>query len=258
MQCRGGNPEVEYVLEQKWRYCSLPELLKECFIRGKRSIVVTGTHGKTTTTSMVAWILECAGLHPSFLIGGLPGNFQRGARLTSSDWIVLEGDEYDTAFFDKRSKFVHYLPEIAIVNNLEFDHADIFDNLAAVRRSFAHMIRLIPSNGLLLANGTDPNLAPLLDVDFCPVRRFGLDGAQDHNAELIDARNGILQFRVDDETYHLPMLGEHNLENAVAAIACARHCGIAPSVIESAMRTLQRRQAAARDTGNAQWRHSDR
>lgn len=234
-----GNPEVEHVLAKKWRYCSLPELLKECFIREKRSIVVAGTHGKTTTTSMITWILECAGLHPSFLIGGLPGNFQRGARLTNSDWIVLEGDEYDTAFFDKRSKFVHYLPEIAIINNLEFDHADIFENLQAVQKTFSHLIRLVPSNGVLLANGADANIAPLLDVDYCPVKQFGLTGDQDFLVTSSRTDKGMLHFSVNGEEYQLPMIGEHNLENAVAAIACAHQCGISQSVIEGAMRTFK-------------------
>ncbi len=234
-----GNPEVEYVLARKWRYCSLPELLRECFIRGKRSIVVSGTHGKTTTTSMIAWILEHAGFNPSFLIGGIPCNFQQGARITSSEWMVLEGDEYDTAFFDKRSKFIHYLPEIAIVNNIEFDHADIFENLAAVQKSFSHFIRLVPSNGLLLANGTDANVAPLIDVDFCPVKRFGLVGNQDFVARPIPSGMGMISFEVQGDTYHLPMIGEHNMENALAAIGCARHCGIPVSTIQSALRAFK-------------------
>src|SRR5437762_3339205 len=148
-----GNPEAEYVLDHKLRYCSLPELLKHFFIRGKRSLVVTGTHGKTTTTSLLAWVFEHNGLNPSYLIGGIPNNLEQGARFTDGEWFIIEGDEYDTAFFDKRSKFVHYLPEVAVINNLEFDHADIFDNLAAIQRSFSHFIRLIPRNGWLLANG---------------------------------------------------------------------------------------------------------
>ena len=127
-----GNPEAEVVLERKLRYSSLPELLKETFIRGKRSVVVAGTHGKTTTASLLAWVFEHSGLNPSYLIGGIPNNFSQGARFTDSAWFVIEGDEYDTAFFDKRSKFVHYLPEIAVLNNLEFDHADIFENLAQI------------------------------------------------------------------------------------------------------------------------------
>src|SRR5437016_14172726 len=171
-----GNPEAEAVLEKKLRYCSLPELLKEFFIRGKRSVVVTGTHGKTTTTALLTWVFEHNGLNPSFLIGGIPNNFSQGARFTDSEWFIIEGDEYDTAFFDKRSKFIHYQPETAVINNLEFDHADIFDNLGAVQKTFSHLIRLVPRNGLLLANGDDANLAPLLDpavAGHCPVKRFG-------------------------------------------------------------------------------------
>src|SRR5215510_4185896 len=135
-----GNPEAEVVLERKLRFCSLPELLKEYFIRGKRSIVVSGTHGKTTTTSLLTWVFEHNGLNPSYLIGGIPTNLGQGARFTDSPWFIIEGDEYDTAFFDKRSKFIHYLPEVAIINNLEFDHADIFSDLAAVQRSFKRLI----------------------------------------------------------------------------------------------------------------------
>src|SRR6201987_4526232 len=163
-----GNPEAEYVLDHKLRYCSLPELLKEFFIRGKRSIVVAGTHGKTTTTSLLTWVFEHRGLDPSYLFGGIPNNFSQGARFTDSEWFIIEGDEYDTAFFDKRSKFVHYLPEIAIINNLEFDHADIFENLGSIQTAFRRLIVLIPRNGLLLANGDDANLAPLLDINHCP------------------------------------------------------------------------------------------
>ena len=152
-----GNAEAEYALDHRLRYCSLPELLREFFIRGKRSLVVSGTHGKTTTTSLLAWVFEHNGLKPSYLIGGIPNNFSQGARFTDSEWFIIEGDEYDTAFFDKRSKFIHYLPEVAIINNLEFDHADIFENLAAVKKTFSHFIRLVPRNGLLLGNGDDAN-----------------------------------------------------------------------------------------------------
>src|SRR6266536_1550372 len=169
-----GNPEAETVLEKKLRYCSLPELLKDFFIRGKRSLVVSGTHGKTTTASLLTWVFEHNGLRPSYLIGGRPNNLGQGARFTDSEWFVIEGDEYDTAFFDKRSKFVHYLPEIAVVNNLEFDHADIFKDLDSIQTFFKHFIRLVPRNGLLLGNGDDPNLALLLNVTHCPVKRFGL------------------------------------------------------------------------------------
>src|SRR5258706_14665023 len=148
-----GNPEAEYVLDHKLRYCSLAALLAEFFIRGRRSLVVAGTHGKTTTTSLLAWVFEHNGLNPSFLIGGIPNNFSQGARFTDREWFIIVGDEYVTAFFDTRSKFIHYQPEVAIVNNLEFDHADIFENLAVIQTSFKRLINLVPRNGLLLANG---------------------------------------------------------------------------------------------------------
>ena len=135
-----------------------------------------GTHGKTTTTSLLTWVFEHNGLNPSYLIGGIPNNFSQGARFTDSEWFIIEGDEYDTAFFDKRSKFIHYQPEVAIINNLEFDHADIFENLDAVKKTFSHFIRLVPRNGLLLGNGDDANLKELLNVTHCPVKKFGLGG----------------------------------------------------------------------------------
>src|SRR5438045_4986184 len=169
-----GNSEVEALLERKMRYCSLPQVVQEFFIRGKRSLVVSGTHGKTTTTSLLTWVFEHNGLNPSYLIGGIPTNLGQGARFTDSEWFIIEGDEYDTAFFDKRSKFVHYLPEVAIINNLEFDHADIFENLKAIQLSFKRMVNLIPRNGQLLANGDDPNISSLLNVTHCPVKQFGL------------------------------------------------------------------------------------
>ena len=169
-----GNPEAEYVLEHNLAYCSLPELLRHRFLRGKRSLVVSGTHGKTTAASLLAWLLEHNSLNPSFLIGGIPNNLGQGARFTDSDWFVIEGDEYDTAFFDKRSKFVHYLPEAVVINNLEFDHADIFGSLAEIQTSFRHLINIVPRNGLLLANADDANLLPLLEIDHCPVRRLSL------------------------------------------------------------------------------------
>src|SRR3989475_2025185 len=167
-----GNPEAEFVLDHKLRHCSLPELLKEFFIRGKRSLVVSGTHGKTTTTSLLTWVFEHNGLNPSYLIGGIPNNLGQGARFTDSEWFIIEGDEDDTAFFDKRSKFVHYLPEVAIINNVEFDHADIFTGLGEIQTAFRRFINLIPRNGQLFGNGDDPNLAPLLNVTHCPVKRF--------------------------------------------------------------------------------------
>ncbi|HTV38967.1 MAG TPA: UDP-N-acetylmuramate:L-alanyl-gamma-D-glutamyl-meso-diaminopimelate ligase [Candidatus Sulfotelmatobacter sp.] len=234
-----GNPEAEFVLDHKLRYGSLPALLSEFFIRGKRSIVVTGTHGKTTTTSLLAWVFEHNGLNPSFFIGGIPGNFSQGARFTDSEWIIIEGDEYDTAFFDKRSKFIHYQPEAGIINNLEYDHADIFENLAAIQKTFSHFIRIIPHNGLLLANGDDPNLAPLLNVNFCPVKRFGLG---EHNA--VQAFNLNLaptasEFEIPSFKFRVNLVGEFNVRNALAVAGCAKHFGLSNKQIQSAFETFR-------------------
>jgi UDP-N-acetylmuramate: L-alanyl-gamma-D-glutamyl-meso-diaminopimelate ligase len=234
-----GNPEAEAVLDHKLRYVSLPELLKEFFIRGKRSLVVTGTHGKTTTTSLLAWVFEQAGLQPSYLIGGLPRNFQQGACFRDGEWFILEGDEYDTAFFDKRSKFMHYLPEVVVINNLEYDHADIFPDVAAIQRSFHHLVRLVPRNGLLLGNGDDPNVAPVLDVNFCPVKRFGL-GA-DNAVTACNVRLGATasEFELPSFKFHLNLAGEFNVRNALAVIACAKHCGLSNKQIQAAFDTFQ-------------------
>ena len=234
-----GNPEAEAVLDHKLRYCSLPELLRERFLRGKRSIVVAGTHGKTTTTSLLAWVFEHSGLNPGFLVGGIPTNFGQGARFTDSPWFIVEGDEYDTAFFDKRSKFVHYLPEVAVLNNLEYDHADIFENLAAIQKSFSHLIRLVPRNGLLLANGDDPNLAPLLHVTHCPVKRFGL--GDDNAVHAFNLKLGATasEFEIPSFKFHLNLVGELNVRNALAVVGCAKHCGLSNKQIQSAFDTFK-------------------
>jgi UDP-N-acetylmuramate: L-alanyl-gamma-D-glutamyl-meso-diaminopimelate ligase len=234
-----GNPEAEYVLDHKLRYCSLPELLKDYFIRGKRSIVVAGTHGKTTTTSLLTWVFEHNGLNPNFLIGGIPPNLGRGARFTDSEWFILEGDEYDTAFFDKRSKFVHYLPEVAVLNNLEFDHADIFPDLSAIQASFGHFIRLIPRNGMLLANGDDANLASLIQVNHCPVKRFGLEDSNAVHAFNVRYGPTATEFEIPSFKFHLNLVGELNLRNALAVIACAKHCGFKNHQIQAAFDTFK-------------------
>jgi UDP-N-acetylmuramate: L-alanyl-gamma-D-glutamyl-meso-diaminopimelate ligase len=234
-----GNPEAEFVLDHKLRYCSLAALLAEFFIRGKRALVVTGTHGKTTTTSLLAWVFEHSGLNPSFFIGGIPTNLGQGARFTDSEWFILEGDEYDTAFFDKRSKFIHYQPEVGIINNLEFDHADIFENLDAVKKTFSHFIRLIPRNGLLLGNGDDANLAPLLNVTHCPVKRFGL--GEDNAVRAFNLRLGptATEFEIPSFKFHINLVGELNVRNALAVVACAKHCGLSNKQIQSAFDTFK-------------------
>lgn len=234
-----GNPEAEYCLDHKLRYCSLAALLAEFFIRGKRSLVVSGTHGKTTTTSLLTWVFEHNGYNPSYLIGGMPNNFTQGARFTDGEFFIIEGDEYDTAFFDKRSKFIHYQPEVAIINNLEYDHADIFENLEAVKKTFAHFIRLVPRNGLLLGNGDDENLAPLLNVTHCPVKRFGL---AEHNAvRATNLRLGATasEFDIPSAKFHTNLVGELNVRNALAVIAAAKHCGLSNKQIQSAFDTFK-------------------
>ncbi len=234
-----GNPEAEYVLDHKLRYCSLPELLREFFIRGKRSLVVAGTHGKTTTASLLTWVFEHNGLNPSYLIGGIPNNLGAGARFTDSRWFIIEGDEYDTAFFDKRSKFVHYQPEVAILNNLEFDHADIFDDLDAIKKSFSHLIRLVPRNGLLLGNGDEPNLVDLLNVTHCPVKRFGL--GEDNAVRGFNLQFGATAttFEIPSFKFHLNLVGELNVRNALAVVAAAKHCGLKNQQIQAAFDTFK-------------------
>ena len=234
-----GNSEAEYVLDHKLRYTSLPALLAEFFIHGKRSIVVSGTHGKTTTTSLLTWVFEHNGFNPSYLIGGIPNNFAQGARFTDSEWFIIEGDEYDTAFFDKRSKFIHYQPEVAIINNLEYDHADIFENLAAIKKTFSHFIRLVPRNGLLLGNGDDANLAPLLNVTHCPVKKFGLGGDYAVNAFNICYGPTATTFEIPSFKFHLELGGEFNVRNALAVIGAAKHCGLSNKQIQSAFATFK-------------------
>src|SRR5437773_464769 len=174
-----GNPEVEETLNRKLLYRSLPEVIKEEFIRGRRSLVVAGTHGKTTTTSLAAWVFDQAGLNPSFLVGGVVQNFGVSFRVTESDYFIIEGDEYDTAYFDKGPKFMHYLPELAVVNNIEFDHADIYVDLAAVKLAFRRLMNLVPANGRLIAGWDSPHVRDVVQSVgkrlFTQLETFGFD-----------------------------------------------------------------------------------
>lgn len=232
-----GNPEVERLLDERWNYCSLPELVREFFIRGNHSIVIAGTHGKTTTTSLLAWVLESAGLNPGFLIGGIPENFGGGGRAAAQAgtpvppprnggagvpacgrFFITEGDEYDTAFFDKRSKFVHYLPDTVILNNIEFDHADIFPDLAAVKRAFRQLVAVVPRRGLIIANGEDANVREVILGSQCPCRFFT---------------------KADFDGFTIPIAGDHNQRNAAAVAVCAAGLGLSRDQIQQGFSTFR-------------------
>jgi len=222
-----GNPAMEYVLNAGLPYVSGPQWLAENVLHTRHVLAVAGTRGKTTTTSLLAWILEHAGLKPGFLVGGVPGNFGISARLGESKYFVIEADEYDTAFFDKRSKFVHYRPRTAILNNLEYDHADIFPDLAAIERQFHHLIRTVPGEGRLVVNGGDANLARVLGLGLWSGVEY-FDSAQGWQAGAPDAAGGfeVLHRGVSQGRASLTLAGAHNRSNALAAIAAAQHIGV--------------------------------
>jgi len=234
-----GNPEVEAVLNRKIYYRSLPEVLKEFFLRGRHNLVVSGTHGKTTTTALLAWILTVAEREPGYMIGGLPRNFGQGALFNDSKHFVIEGDEYDTAFFDKRSKFIHYLPELLVLNNIEFDHADIFPDLAAIKLSFRRLINIVPQNGMILLNGDDANcidvardcLAPLVEVGFSA-------NCGERIRDVSYPANGS-RFSLGETTFDSPLSGEFNVRNAAMAAVAARFYGVTPEVIQTALTSFE-------------------
>ncbi len=238
-----GMPVVEAMLDRGLPYVSGPQWLREHVLQGRHVLAVAGTHGKTTTSSLLAWILEHAGLAPGFLIGGVPGNFPVSARLGAAPYFVIEADEYDTAFFDKRAKFVHYAPRTAILNNLEYDHADIYPDVAAIRRQFNQLLRTVPASGRLIVNGADAELRAVLDAGcWTPVERFGpQDGDTEWRAlpERTPAADGsafaVLHRGERVAVVRSPLLGEHNAMNALAAIAAAAHVGVAPQAAADAI-----------------------
>ena len=244
-----GNPLMEEILNQSLPYISGPQWLAENVLQGKWVLAVAGTHGKTTTASMLAWILEYAGLAPGFLIGGVPENFGVSARLpqtpkqdskSTSPFFVIEADEYDTAFFDKRSKFVHYRPRTAILNNLEFDHADIFDDLAAIEKQFHHLVRTVPQQGLVVINKQDSLERVIAKGCWSSLEYFGAteaakkSGWQIHNVDA-QGRFDVLLNGERQGNVSWDLLGEHNRMNAIACIAAARHVGVAPCIAIEAL-----------------------
>ncbi|MEO5722242.1 MAG: UDP-N-acetylmuramate:L-alanyl-gamma-D-glutamyl-meso-diaminopimelate ligase [Chthoniobacterales bacterium] len=234
-----GNPEVEAVLNRKLYYLSLPAVLQQFFLRGRHNLVVSGTHGKTTTTALLTWLMSEAGLDPAYMIGGLPKNLGQGARLHDSKYFVIEGDEYDSAFFDKRSKFIHYLPELLIVNNIEFDHADIFQNLEQIKTSFRHLLRIVPQNGMVLLNGDDPNCVEVAKEAFAPIVEIGFSENCAQRIRDVSYSSHGSHFRLGDENFDVPLIGEFNVRNAAMAIAAARFYGAPLEKIRAALGSFE-------------------
>ncbi len=239
-----GNVEIEEILDRHLPYMSLPEALRDFMIRGNRSIVVTGTHGKTTTTSLVSWIFDYAGKNPGFMIGGIPLNFGRGYQVGGGGDFILEGDEYDSAFFDKAAKFLRYMPDIGIINNIEFDHADIYKSLEDIKLAFRRFVNIIPRNGLLVVCRDNEAAMNVSEKAFCAVETFGDSPQADWRAEQIKSTATGAEFYVTRRGERmgyaaLPLAGGHNIRNALAAIAVASHAGIEMDVILSALRQFK-------------------
>jgi UDP-N-acetylmuramate: L-alanyl-gamma-D-glutamyl-meso-diaminopimelate ligase len=238
-----GNPEIEYVLDSNLRYASMAETVKELFIRGRNSIVVAGTHGKTTTTAMLAWILDVAGRKPSFLVGGIAENFGRSFQVSDGPDFVIEGDEYDTAFFDKGPKFLHYLPRIVLLKNIEFDHADIYENLAALKTAFRRLINIVPRSGLIIAGTDSPVVKEIIPAAFSRVATCGI-GTGEWQAAKIETRPDGMAFDVTWQESHaghftIPLPGAFNVQNTLGAIIAARELGIQDDAIQRALSTFK-------------------
>ncbi len=230
-----GNPEAEAALDRKLLYQSLPEVMKEYFLRGKRNFVISGTHGKTTTASMLAWIFRHAGRDPGYMIGGLPKNLGCGAHFTDSDLNVLEGDEYDTAFFDKRSKFLHYLPECVVVNNIEFDHADIYHSLDEIKLTFRRLLNIVPRGGMAYVNGDDANSLEVAVNAPCPVTTVGFGVICGQRIGDVNYEKDGSSFTLGGVAYRVPMTGEFNVRNAAMAAAAATFGGLSAAEIREAL-----------------------
>jgi UDP-N-acetylmuramate: L-alanyl-gamma-D-glutamyl-meso-diaminopimelate ligase len=254
-----GNLEVEETLNRKLRYRSQAETVKEEFIRGRRSLVVAGTHGKTTTTSIASWVMDQGGLDPTFLVGGVVQNFDASFRVTQSDYFIIEGDEYDTAYFDKGPKFMHYMPELAIVGNIEFDHADIYADLAAVKTAFRRLMNLVPGNGRLIAGWDSPHVrevvAEMGSRLYTRLETFGTSDDAMWQARDIDYTRELASFRVFREgrewaKFETTLIGDFNIRNCLAVIVAADAWGIEPKAINDALRSFKsvRRRMQIRGT----------
>ena len=250
-----GNPELEEVLDRKIRFCSLPEAVRDHFLWGARSVVIAGTHGKTTTTSLTGWLLTHGGADPSVLIGGIADNFGGSYRVGGGREFVIEGDEYDSAFFDKTAKFLKYLPDIAVVNNIEYDHADIYPDLEAIRVAFRRLVNLIPRRGLLLVGADDGEAKALAAGARCRVETFGLSEGADWQAHdlRVSAASTAFSLRRSGApvgTFEVPLLGAYNVRNAVAAIAVGAAVGLSPDTMAAGLRAFKgvRRRLQLRGT----------
>jgi UDP-N-acetylmuramate: L-alanyl-gamma-D-glutamyl-meso-diaminopimelate ligase len=239
-----GNPELEEVLDRKIRYCSLPEAIRDNFLWGARSIVIAGTHGKTTTTSLTGWLLAYGGADPSVFIGGIAENFDGSYRIGGGREFVIEGDEYDSAFFDKTAKFLKYLPDIAVVSNIEFDHADIYPNLDAIRQAFHRLVNLVPRRGLLLLGADNADALALRDRARCRVETFGLSAGADWQAHDLRPAENATSFSVrrggqPAGSFEVPLLGAYNVRNALAAIAVAAAVGLNIDTMSDGLRKFK-------------------
>lgn len=259
-----GNPEVEATLDQRIPFLSLPELIHSEILRDKWPIIVAGTHGKTTTTAALAHILKQADLSGGYLIGGLPIGWDRGFEVDSGRWFAIEGDEYDSAFFDKRPKFLHYQPQVVLLNNIEFDHADIYSSIEDIFTQFRRLIRLIPRRGALIANADEPSLQPLLDEACCQVVTFGLGTEAQVKGELIKIGSDGMTFRLHlacgrELSCTTPLWGERQLSNLVGAAAAAEFAGVAPEKIGEALSNFRgiRRRLELKFSSGYRWLYDD-